>query len=63
MKEGKIEVEIRPEWGQNGKGSFGRWLGVFYVDGVNINAELVEKGHAVKYEEGEKNELQIGRES
>ena len=51
LKEGNIEIEIRPEWGQNGKGSFGRWLGVVYVDGVNVNVEMMEKGHAVKYEE------------
>ena len=49
----KIEIEIRPEWGQTGKGKYGRWLGVVYVDGININAELMEKGHAVKYEEGD----------
>ena len=53
LKEGKIEIEIRPEWGQNGKGSFGRWLGIVYVDGVSINAEMMEKGYAAKYEEGE----------
>ena len=52
LSSGEIEIEIRPEWGQDGKGSFGRWLGIVYVDGVNINTELVERGHAVKYEEG-----------
>ncbi len=51
LKERKMEVEIRPEWGQNGKGSFGRWLAIVYVDGVDINFELIEKGYAVKYEE------------
>ncbi len=51
LSKGEIEIEIRPEWGQNGKGSFGRWLGIVYVDGVGINAEMMEKGHAVKYEE------------
>ncbi len=50
MKEGNIEIEIRPEWG---KGKCGRWLGIVYVGGVNVNVELMEKGHAVKYEEGE----------
>lgn len=50
----KIEIEIRPEWCKNktGKDSFGRWIGVVYVDGVNVNVEMMEKGHAVKYEEG-----------
>lgn len=24
LEEGKIEIEIRPEWGQNGKGKYGR---------------------------------------
>jgi len=51
LEKGKIEIEIRPEWGSNGKGKYGRWLGIIYVDGVNINVELVEKGHAEKYEE------------
>ncbi len=50
LSKGKVEIEIRPEWG---KGKYGRWLGIIYIAGVNINTELVEKGHAVKYEEGE----------
>ncbi len=53
LSKGNIEIEIRPEWGQNGKGKYGRWLGVIHVDGVNVNAEPVERGHAEKYEEGE----------
>ena len=48
-----IEIEIRPEWEKGGKGKYGRWLGIVYVDGVNVNVELIEKGHAVKYEEGD----------
>lgn len=53
LSKGKIEIEIRPEWGQNGKGKYGRWLGIVYVDGVNVNVELVEKEHAEKYKEGD----------
>ena len=47
-----IEIEIRPEWSKDktGKDSFERWLSIIYIDGVNINDELMEKGHAEKYE-------------
>ncbi|HEC65642.1 MAG TPA: thermonuclease family protein [bacterium] len=51
LSKGQIEIEIRPEWGQNGKGKYGRWLGIVYVNEININTELVEKGHAQEYEE------------
>lgn len=51
LSKGNIEIEIRSEWGQSGKGKYGRWLGIIYMDGVNINDELMEKGHAEKYEE------------
>ena len=51
LSKGQIEIEIRPEWGQNGKGKYGRWLGIIYVDGVNINVELMKKGHAEEYQE------------
>ena len=51
LSKGNIEIEIRQEWGQNGKGKYGRWLGVLYVDGVDVNVELMERGHAEEYEE------------
>lgn len=53
LSKGQIGIEIRPEWGQNGKGKYGPWLGIVYVNGININTELVKKGHAQEYEEGE----------
>lgn len=30
--------------------SFGRYLGMVYIDGVKVNLELIENGLAVKYE-------------
>jgi len=46
IEEGEIVIEIRPDWGQNGKGKYGRWLGKILVDGKDLNQELVEQGHA-----------------
>lgn len=46
LEEGEIEIEIRPEWGSHGRGKYGRWLGIIWVDGENLNHELFEKGHA-----------------
>jgi len=51
LEEGKVEIEIRPEWGSKGKGKYGRWLGIVYVDGKDLNVELIEEGHAEVYEE------------
>lgn len=51
LQKGEIEIEIRPEWGQSGKGKYGRWLSIVYTNGVNINAELIEKEHAEEYQE------------
>jgi len=33
LEEGEVEIETRPEWGKAGKGKYGRWLGVVYVEG------------------------------
>jgi len=30
---------------------WGRWLGIVYIDREDLNAELVEKGHAREHEE------------
>lgn len=29
--------------------SFGRWLGIVYIDGRNVNKLMIESGHAVPY--------------
>jgi micrococcal nuclease len=30
--------------------SFGRWLGTVYLNGVDVNAEMIDSGHAARYE-------------
>jgi micrococcal nuclease len=37
-----------------GTGKYGRVLGEFYIDGTNINQEMVEVGHAVAYDGGKR---------
>lgn len=43
LEEGEVEIEIRREWG---KGKYGRWLGVVYVKGEDVNEETVREGQA-----------------
>lgn len=31
------------------KGKYGRWLGIIYADGINVNDWLIENSLAVKY--------------
>jgi len=45
-------IIIRTVKGKDGgdrEDSFGRWLGTIYLDGVNINEEMLSSGHAVPY--------------
>tara|TARA_R110000824_G_scaffold126906_2_gene286674 strand:+ start:192 stop:536 length:345 start_codon:yes stop_codon:yes gene_type:complete len=35
-------------------GKFGRYLGVVYADGVDLNQTLLEEGHATKYDGGKR---------
>lgn len=37
-----------------GSGKYGRILGELFIDDVNINQEMIEKGHAVKYDGGKR---------
>lgn len=43
-----IDREITLRTVRDKKGKYGRYLGVIILDDVNINDELVEKGHAVE---------------
>lgn len=48
---GQAVIEIKPEWGRNGRGKYGRWLAVVFVAGENINDLMVSQGHAEISEE------------
>ena len=44
------EVEMQ----SHGTGKYGRVLGELFVEGVNINKLMVEKGHATEYDGGKR---------
>lgn len=35
--------------GGDQRGKFGRWLGRVYVDGLDVNQQMIDSGHAVAY--------------
>tara|TARA_A100001011_G_scaffold224374_1_gene232313 strand:- start:660 stop:1004 length:345 start_codon:yes stop_codon:yes gene_type:complete len=47
-------TEANIELHSKGKGKFGRVLGEFYIDDININQLMVDKGHAVEYYGGKR---------
>ena len=51
VQEGGVVIEIRPEWGREGQGKYGRWLGIVFINGECLNQELVRQGHAQLYSE------------
>ena len=38
----------------HGKGKFGRILGEFFINGININQSMIDNGHAVEYHGGKR---------
>ena len=36
------------------KGKYGRWLGIVYIDDININEQLMFEGFAIPYMRGKK---------
>jgi micrococcal nuclease len=40
---------IKDKDGDDRDDSFGRWLVTIYIDGVNVNAAMIDNGHAVPY--------------
>lgn len=51
LVEGKI-VLIKTEKAELEK--YGRYLGVLFVEGVNVNQQLITEGHAVSYDGGKR---------
>ncbi|MEP2120006.1 MAG: thermonuclease family protein [Bauldia litoralis] len=48
------EIILRTSKGKDGADrddSFGRWLGTVYLDGVDVNQQMIRAGHAVPYED------------
>ena len=42
-------MDMKVELQSHGKGKFGRILGEFFCNDVNINKQMVSSGHAVEY--------------
>jgi|TARA_B100001094_G_scaffold38607_1_gene32961 micrococcal nuclease len=50
LETAQSDVELQ----SHGTGKYGRVLGEFYINGVNINDLMVKEGHAVKYDGGKR---------
>ncbi len=44
-----ISIETHHPKQRDERDSFGRWLAIIYLDGVNINQRLIDEGHAKEY--------------
>ena len=50
----KFKTDEVIELQSHGKGKFGRILGEFFINGLNINQLMVDNGHAVEYYGGKR---------
>jgi endonuclease YncB( thermonuclease family) len=48
LETAQSDVELQ----SHGTGKYGRVLGEFFINGVNINQLMVKEGHAVEYDGG-----------
>ena len=44
-----LRVDVLQRADHDARGKYGRWLAVLWLDGVNVNRQLVELGHAQEY--------------
>jgi len=50
LESAQSDIELQ----SHGTGKYGRVLGEFYINNVNINELMVKEGHAVKYDGGKR---------
>ena len=48
-------LSLRTAIDKKARGKYGRILGTIYADGVNLNQQLLDEGHAIEYFGGTKN--------
>jgi len=48
-------LSLRTAIDKKARGKYGRILGTIFADGVNLNDQLIEEGHAIEYFGGTKN--------
>ena len=49
-------LSLRTAIDKKARGKYGRILGTIYADGVNLNQQLLDEGHAIEYFGGTKNQ-------
>jgi hypothetical protein len=49
-----LSMDMKVELQSHGKGKFGRILGEFFCNDININKQMVSSGHAVNYDGGKR---------
>ena len=48
-------LSLRTAIDKKARGKYGRILGTIYADGINLNQQLLDEGHAIEYFGGTKN--------
>ncbi len=55
LAEGReVTIKSYKPFGAYTKDKYGRWLAVIFVDGIDVNQEMVQKGYAVPYFGGQR---------
>ena len=56
LLEGGETLSLRTAIDKKARGKYGRILGTIYADGINLNQQLIDEGHAIEYFGGTKNQ-------